>query len=125
MSGFLEQRYLLHLEELMATAKERNELRDTLAALREQLASVQSKVEALTAERESVSSQLWDCMYERDGWKDRAERAERILAALREPSKAMLHEMTETWIATPWGANHWQAALRAAVTAAEQEVGDA
>ena len=55
--------------------------------------------------------------------RDEIDRLRRILAALREPSEAMLHEMTETWIATPWGANHWQAALRAAVTAAEQEVG--
>ena len=119
MSGFLEQRYLLHLEELTATAKERNELRDTLAALREQLASVQSKVEALTAERESLSSQLWDGMNEREGWKARADRAERILAAVREPSEAVLEAAGKAF----WGDKLLRRHLRAAVAAAEQEVG--
>lgn len=101
-----------------------NGLRDALEAVREQLASVQLQVEKLTAEREILSSQLWE---QREGWKRRAlraERAERILAALRAPSDAMLHEMTETWIATSWGENHWQAALRAAVAAAEKEVAE-
>lgn len=104
-------------EKLYSDARaEIDRLHRILATLREHLVKLQ-------AERENVSSQLWDTMNACAGWEQRADRAERILAALREPSKAMLHEMTETWIATPWGANHWQAALRAAVAAAEQEVG--
>ena len=105
--------------------------------LREHMATLQ-------ADRESVSSQLWDCMYERDGWKDRAERAERILAALREPRKAVveeaaskMHDASEpdddcriAWEeCIPWyhitRRKMATAAIRAAVTAAEQEVGDA
>lgn len=47
---------------------------------------------------------------ERDEVRHRADRAERILAALLEPSEVTMRQMRETW-------------LNAAVAAAEQEVG--
>ena len=76
----------------------------------------------LQADRESVSSQLWDCMYERDGWKDRAERAERILAALREPSVGAVDAAWAVYQAHTWWdeRDDMARAIRAAVAAAEQ-----
>lgn len=58
--------------------------------------------------------------------RQRAERAERILAALREPSENVSKAVWSTW--GLWDSqNHFAATLhalvRAAVTAAEQEVG--
>ena len=47
---------------------------DDYAALRSQLAEVER-------ERENVSSQLWDCTNERDGYKHRAERMARVVEA--------------------------------------------
>lgn len=49
---------------------------DCCDALRSQLAEVER-------ERENVSSQLWDCTNERDGYKHRAERMERVVEAAR------------------------------------------
>lgn len=49
---------------------------DEIVRLRSQLAEVER-------ERENVSSQLWDCTNERDGYKHRAERMARVVEAAR------------------------------------------
>lgn len=52
------------------------DMADEIVRVREQLAAVER-------ERENVSSQLWDCTNERDGYKHRAERMERVVQMLR------------------------------------------
>ena len=78
----------------------------SLATAANELERAERIAAALRADRESLSSQLQNCTYDRDGWKRRAERFERILAELRD---------------TPCVATRCSAAV--AVTAAEQEVG--
>lgn len=66
-----------HLVDQLTTAeRERDEARRERDAVRKQYAmSLEEQVE-LVRQREGTSSQLWDCMNERDAWKHRAERAE-------------------------------------------------
>ena len=113
---------------------ENNRLRDDLQKLADWADWAKTEIDRMHAAAKDSADHYADVRAEIDrlrtetrveiNWLyQRAERAERILAALREPSETVLHEMRETWIATPLGANHWQGALRAAVAAAEQEVG--
>ena len=60
---------------------------------------------------------------ERDEVRQRAERTERILAALREPSESIMHTAYLASFQHALFDRAWAATLRAAVAAAEQEVG--
>ena len=56
---------------------------DDYAALRAKLATAERERDEARRERENVSSQLWDCTNERDGYKHRAERMARVVEAAR------------------------------------------
>ena len=97
--------------------------RAEIDALHRMLATLREHLVTLQAERENVSSQLWDTMNACAGWEQRAERAERILVALREPSESMRNKVFKDYWSS-WGPrDFWTVAIRAAVAAAEQEVG--
>jgi uncharacterized coiled-coil DUF342 family protein len=80
----------------LLTNAEYRELQDELATLRAELAAVREQYAMsleehgeLMRQREETSSQLWDCMSERDGWKHRAERMERAAVNVIECHSAL------------------------------------
>lgn len=79
------------------------------------------RLAAVQAERENVSSQLWDCMNECEGWKARADRAERILALLRKPSEGVVRAAYKSFYGVD-KPNSLTWAIHAAFAAAEREV---
>jgi hypothetical protein len=75
--------------DLTTLIAERDALRAELAAVREQYAMSLEEHGELMRQREDTSSQLWDCMNERDGWKHRAERIERAAVNVIECHSAL------------------------------------
>lgn len=109
-----------------------NTTQHEILRLRAEIDTLLKRIATLREDRDRVSSHLVYCMYERDGWKDRTERAERILAALREPSEAVVDAIVMTLYPnierskliqylTPWLYNTHREAIHAAVAAAEHD----
>lgn len=71
----------------------------------------------------SYSSELYKKDVQLQTMKNQLERAERILAALREPSESIMHTAYLASFQHTLFDRAWAATLCAAVTAAEQEVG--
>ena len=101
------------------------DMADDMVRLHERLAAVEAERDDAIIDKRLSDEQRAKWMAENVALLHRAERAERILAALREPSKevfgAALRAYSESLSVTH--KPRFISAIRAAVTAAEQEVG--
>ena len=116
-------------DEILRLRDENAALRAEIDRLRDQLHLADQSARSSRAEAERIRAEieriLTEARAEINHLCRRADRAERILAALREPSEAVVDavhgiELREEWYAR---AQLHAAIIRAAVAAAEQEVG--
>ena len=75
---------IVRLRSALTTAKrERDEARRERDRERMERAAMEMMADDAVSERDKFASMLHDCENERDGWKHRAERAERVVEAVR------------------------------------------